>query len=72
MEGAAELCFVFRVTLEVAEFAHTVRKLALVTIFADAGFLERAAELGLVAAGGRRRGRGLAGGALQAAVAEPV
>lgn len=68
MEGAAQLRLVLGVPLQVAQLAHAVRELALVAVLAHAGLLEGAAQLGLVARGGGRRG--LAGRALQAAVAQ--
>lgn len=72
MEGAAELGLVLGMALQIAQLAHSVSELALIPVLADASLLEGAAELGLVAAGGGRRRRGLAGGALEAAVAQPV
>lgn len=70
VEGAAQLRLVLGVPLQVAQLAHAVRELALVAVLAHAGLLEGAAQLGLVARGGGRRG--LAGRALQAAVAQAV
>lgn len=70
VERAAQLGLVLGVALQVPELADAVSELALVAVLAHAGFLEGPAEFGLVAAGGGRRRRGVAGGALEAAVAE--
>lgn len=73
MIGAAQLCLVLGVPLQVAQFAVAVGELALVAVFAGAGLLEGSAQFGLVA---RRVGRlllwlqlgGLGGGTLEAAM----
>lgn len=48
VERAAQLGFVLWMTLEVAQFLHPVRKLALVAVLALARLLERPAQLGFV------------------------
>lgn len=48
VKGAAQLGLVLWVTLEVAQFLHAVRKLALVAVLALARLLERPAQLGFV------------------------
>lgn len=48
VKGAAQLGLVLWVTLEVAQFLHAVRKLALVAVLALARLLERSAQLGFV------------------------
>lgn len=48
VKGAAQLGLVLWVTLEVAQFLHAVRKLALVAVLALARLLERSAQFGFV------------------------
>lgn len=48
VERAAQFGLVLWMTLEVAQFLHAVRKLALVAVLALARFLERSAQLGFV------------------------
>lgn len=60
VESAAEVRLVFRVAAQIAQLVVAVGKLALVAVFAGAGFLEGPAQLGLVMRGdgsGRRLGR---------------
>lgn len=49
---ATQLRLVFRMTLQVAQLMHPMSKLTLITVFAFASFLERAAQLRLVAVEG--------------------
>ena len=50
VEGTAKLSLVFRMTGEVSQLMNTMRKLALITIFARATFLKRTTKLGLIPA----------------------
>lgn len=74
VEGAAQLCFVFGMAAQAAQFVDSVSKLALVTILAGAVLLEGPAQLRLVSAGVHlvaAAGAGGTGGP-QALVDEPL
>lgn len=52
MKCATEFRLVLRMTLQVAQLMHPMSKLTLITVFTFASFLERAAQLRLVAVEG--------------------
>lgn len=51
VERTAQLGLVLWMTLEIAQFLHAVRELALVTVLTLTRFLERSAQLGFVSRG---------------------
>lgn len=76
MVCAAQICFVFRVAGDSAQFGHSVGELALFAVLASTMFTERSAEFSLVpggvdlgAGGGGGGGGGGRGGAVAVIVA---